>query len=566
MALSPGSILNNRYHIEALLGQGGFGAVYKVRDENLDKTCAVKENLDTSQEAQRQFLREATVLANLSHNNLPRVTDHFIIPNQGQYLVMDFIEGVDLQHLVEKDNALDPGRAAELISQVMDALIYMHNRVPPVLHRDIKPANIKLTPEGKAVLVDFGLVKLYDSHTKTTMGARAITPGYSPPEQYGQGSTDARSDIYALGATLYMLVTGIHPPESVQRVAGDTLRPAHIINPRVPAAMGMVIAHAMEMVPDNRFRTMQEFKSALSGQRAQPYQPAYVQPGLATQPAMPAVGAPSYPRQEPIPPSYAYTPEKKKSKVGLILGIVGGVLVLGAAIVCIALYGIGATANKASTATAEVVAERKTKTARSARETDVAIATQEQISLLATQDAAFAATATSEALGTGMFLFGPGSGSLVHTADGFIAGDNASVAVKNFVAEAVFVNPYGPETGTWDYGYLFRHEGSNMQYRLIIASEGTWELYNNTGESDGVLIDSGTVSNLDTTEFGVNKIQIIAYDDFGQLLVNDEYVGDMNLVDRGFAGDIFVATGMITGDEVEGYSTDYYDFYVYELP
>lgn len=572
MTLSPGYTLNNRYQIETLLGQGGFGAVYKARDINLDKLCAVKENLDTSQEAQRQFLREATVLANLSHNNLPRVTDHFIIPDQGQYLVMDYIEGEDLQHLVDKDGAMEPARAANLILQVMDALAYMHNRVPPVLHRDIKPANIKYTPEDKAVLVDFGLVKLYDSHTKTTMGARAITPGYSPPEQYGQGSTDARSDIYALGATLYMLVTGINPPESVQRVAGDTLRPAHLVNPLVPPAMGMTIAHAMEMVPGNRFPTMMDFKMALSGQRGAPAQPAYIQAGNVPQPTMRAVDAPSYPRQDRMPPAPAYAPVKKKGKAGLIIGITGGVLALGALVVCIALYSIGTAANNASTATAEALAAKKTKTARAVRETQAYESTQTEAAVYAeytqaaaTEQASFDMTSTADALGVPKLVFGPIEGSLEHALDGFIPGNSADVNVSNFIVEATFMNPYSTDEGTWDYGFLFRHAGANQQYRLIVSWDGTWELYNNTGTSDGALIDSGTVSNLDTSEFGINTLQLVVYEDYGQLLVNDEFVSSLDLSARLNSGDIFVATGLYSGDEKEGASTEFWDFTVYEL-
>jgi serine/threonine-protein kinase len=567
MSLSPGHLLNNRYTIERLLGQGGFGAVYKAHDANLDKPCAVKENLDTSQEAQRQFLREATVLANLSHPNLPRVTDHFIIPDQGQYLVMDFIEGEDLQHLVEKSGPLEPGRAAALISQVMDALAYMHSRVPPVLHRDIKPANIKLTPEGKAVLVDFGLVKLYDSHTKTTMGARAITPGYSPTEQYGQGSTDARTDVYALGATLYMLVTGINPPESVQRVAGDTLRPAHLVNPRVPPFMGMAIAHAMEMVPANRFQSMMEFKAALTGgQRVSPVQSAYIQPGMATQSVSPVAGVPTYPREDLLPPQVPYAPVKKKPKTGMIIGIVGGVIALAVIAVCIALYSIGNAVNKSSTATAEALAIEQTAQVRAATKTAKYEATQAAEMMQMTETAlAYQLTSTAQAMGDQKLIFGPENGSLVHSNDGYIAGYSAGVYVQNFIVEATFFNPYDTSEGSWDYGFLFRDEGSNMQYRLIISSDTQWELYNNTGSSNGALIASGYLSNLDTSAYGANTIKLIAYYDAGQLWVNDVYISDLDLSSRVNYGEIYAATGMYTEDEIEGRTTDYYGFSVYEL-
>lgn len=578
MTLSPGHILNNRYHIEALLGQGGFGAVYKARDANLDKLVAVKENLDISQEAQRQFLREATVLANLSHPNLPRVTDHFIIPDQGQYLVMDFIEGDDLQRTVEKDGALDPSRAAHYIAQVMDALIYLHGRTPPVLHRDIKPANIKITPEGKAVLVDFGLVKLYDSHTKTTMGARAITPGYSPPEQYGQGSTDVRSDIYALGATFYMLVTGVNPPESVQRVAGDTLRPAHLVNPRVPPGMGMAIARAMDMVPTNRFPTMLDFRNAISSQRVTPAQTVNLQSGPVMQATVPVASTGVYVSQEPLPPGAQYAvPVKKKPKTGLIIGITGGVVAI-IAVVCIALYSIGAAANKSATATSEALAVQRTRTERADQKLQEKKATEaaqlemtQAAQAVMTEAAATVSfvqsiTATAESFGSPALVFGPSSGSLEHTTDGFIPGTNADVSLKNFLVEATFLNPYSTTSGPWDYGFLFRHEGANQQYRLIVSSTGDWELYNNTGDPDGTLVDSGKVTNLDTSEFGSNTIQVVAYDNYGELMVNNEFVSDLDLSGRTVEGDVFVATGMYTGDLIAGYYTEYWDFFVYNIP
>jgi serine/threonine protein kinase len=256
-------VLQNRYRIEEQLGRGGFGAVYRAWDMNLSRLCAVKENLATTPEAQRQFTREATLLANLSHPNLPRVIDHFIIPGEGQYLVMDFVEGEDLCSILTKKEIIPVDQAIEWVTQVCGALEYLHSQTPPVLHRDIKPANIRITPKGQAVLVDFGLVKLYDQHLKTTVGARAITPGYAPPEQYGQGKTDERTDIYALGATLYDLVTGREPLESVARMAGEHQETAHRLNPQVPLIVSDVIERAMALEPAMRFQTANEFRAAL---------------------------------------------------------------------------------------------------------------------------------------------------------------------------------------------------------------------------------------------------------------------------------------------------------------
>lgn len=264
VGLPPETVLQNRYQIEKTLGRGGFGAVYRAFDLNLNRPCAVKENLVVTADSQRQFFREASALANLSHPNLPRVTDYFAIPNQGQYLVMDFIDGNDLDDKFPTGEAAPVAEGLKWIIQVAEALEYMHNQSPKVLHRDIKPANIRVTPTGKAVLVDFGLVKMYHTgQLKTTVGARAITPGYAPPEQYGTGVTDVRTDVYALGATAYRLLTGIEPVESVQRLAGKTLELAHKVNPHISFALSQAIEKAVTLDPDNRYASMADFISAL---------------------------------------------------------------------------------------------------------------------------------------------------------------------------------------------------------------------------------------------------------------------------------------------------------------
>jgi eukaryotic-like serine/threonine-protein kinase len=266
MPLHASQVLQNRYHITTLLGQGGFGAVYQAWDASLSKYVAIKENLDTSPEAQRQFQQEAVLLAHLSHPNLPRVTDHFFVPQQGQYLVMDYVEGEDLQTLLNRTvQPLPEALVLSWIDQVCDALTYLHGRTPPVIHRDIKPSNIRITPEGRALLVDFGISKIYDPSLKTTIGARAVTPPYSPPEQYGADITDARSDIYALGVTLYVLLTAQEPPESVTRIANSLafvsprqLQPA--ISPQIEAA----ILQACDVAKTQRFQSVDELRQALS--------------------------------------------------------------------------------------------------------------------------------------------------------------------------------------------------------------------------------------------------------------------------------------------------------------
>ncbi len=196
MPLAPGTLLNNRYRIVSILGQGGMGAVYRASDEHLLLHVAVKENLFLTEEYGRQFQREAHILAGLRHPNLPHVSDYFMMENQGQYLVMDYVEGEDLRQRMERMGTL-PERETILIGiSICDALTYLHTRRAPIVHRDIKPGNIKVTPDGQAVLVDFGLAKIMQGAQVTSTGARAMTPGYSPPEQYGTARTDHRSDIY----------------------------------------------------------------------------------------------------------------------------------------------------------------------------------------------------------------------------------------------------------------------------------------------------------------------------------------------------------------------------------
>lgn len=263
MPLAIGQLLQNRYRIEALLGQGGFGAVYRALDLNINFRVAIKENLDASPEAQRQFAREAALMVRLRHPSLLRVTDNFFIPGWGSYLVMDLIEGQTLQDLLDQRGTVDEGRAVAWLSQVLDALAYLHAQTPPIIHRDLKPANIIITPEGRAILVDFGIAKVYDPNLLTTTGARAVTPGYSPWEQYGQRGTDTRSDVYAAGATLYALLTGQVPPESIDLMGGTAqLRPPRTLNPRLSLQVATAVQRAMAIQPTGRFADAGQFKAA----------------------------------------------------------------------------------------------------------------------------------------------------------------------------------------------------------------------------------------------------------------------------------------------------------------
>ena len=273
-----GTVLQGRYRIVGLLGQGGMGRVLKAEDRRLPgRLCAVKEMIPPTSytpqslaQARQQFKVEAQILAKLDHPNLPKVSDYFTEGGR-DYLVMDFVEGRDLEEIMDQaTDFLPPDKVVRWAGQICDALEYLHSRKPnPVIHRDIKPANVKVTPENMLKLVDFGIAKLYDVGQQTATGIRGSgTPGYAPLEQYGKGRTDARTDVYALGATLYHLLTGQLPTEIVERIQGKPLPSLRSINPQVSGRVEDAVLKAMSPKPDDRFQSATEFKRALMGTAA----------------------------------------------------------------------------------------------------------------------------------------------------------------------------------------------------------------------------------------------------------------------------------------------------------
>lgn len=277
------TILRERYRLTNIVGQGGMGSVYRAEDLRLPgRLCAIKEvqpdpslSAEMQAQAQSQFLQEASILAQLDHPNLPKVSD-FFTENGRDYLVMDFVPGKDLKQILDEENG---PLAEELVlswaAQIMDGLSYLHRQDPIVLHRDIKPSNIKLTPDNRIKLVDFGLVKVMaqdDARTITVVQGRG-TALYTPLEQYGgdAGHTDLRTDIYALGATLYHLLTNFPPPNAKARFLNPrVLRPLRQVNPSVSRYVAEAIGWAMEMHPDKRPSTLPEFRQVLMGLARRP--------------------------------------------------------------------------------------------------------------------------------------------------------------------------------------------------------------------------------------------------------------------------------------------------------
>ncbi len=286
--LQPGTILRDRYEIAALIGQGGMGAVYKATDRRLPgRLCAVKEiwpppglGPEALAQAREQFLREASTLARLDHPNLPKVSDYFTLAPPGpegsarDYLVMDYVPGRDLHQLVQEarraGHFLDEPEVQRWMAQLADALSYLHGQEPPALHRDVKPANVKLTPEGRIKLVDFGLVKPLDPEDPNTLtGLRGLgSLPYTPIEQYAGelGHTDARSDLYGLGATLYHLLTG-RPPASAQDrfLDPEALARPRQVNPAISPPVERAILAALALHPKDRPASVAAWLEMLRG-------------------------------------------------------------------------------------------------------------------------------------------------------------------------------------------------------------------------------------------------------------------------------------------------------------
>jgi serine/threonine protein kinase len=277
--LQDGEVLHGRYKIAHQVGQGGMGSIYQAEDVRLEgRLCAIKEVQgdptlppETQQPAREQFYREASVLARLDHPNLPKVSDYFSEGDR-DYLVMDFVAGRDLKAIM--DEARQNGRClpeSDVLgwaAQLLDALEYLHRQDPPIVHRDIKPSNVKLTPAGVVKLVDFGLVKVLaapDERTVTVVQGLG-TALYTPLEQYGgdTGHTDSRTDLYALGATLYHLLTNEPPAEAKQRfLRPESLKPMRTFNLALSSQTERAILWALALHPDDRPPDVATFRQAL---------------------------------------------------------------------------------------------------------------------------------------------------------------------------------------------------------------------------------------------------------------------------------------------------------------
>jgi serine/threonine protein kinase len=247
-----------------------MGAVYEAFDVRLSRAVALKETLVETDELRRAFEREARLLANLRHPALPKVLDHFS-EEEGLFLVMEFIPGDDLSVMLEEGRRFTQGEVLRWADQLLDALMYLHNLEPPVLHRDIKPSNLKLISESQIILLDFGLAKGAAGQLAHTGSSSLLgySPNYSPLEQMQGTGTDARSDLYSLGATLYHLLAGVKPPDALTRATAvvngqnDPLQPARALNGAVEAHVSAALMRAMALNIENRPRTAAEMRDEM---------------------------------------------------------------------------------------------------------------------------------------------------------------------------------------------------------------------------------------------------------------------------------------------------------------
>jgi serine/threonine protein kinase len=260
--LAPGTILQGRYSIDRLLGGGGMGMVYLARDQRLaNRPCAIKEMvdhfIDQAQriEANEYFAREADTLAQLKHQAIPAITDRFELANR-HYLVMEYVEGRNLEEeLAVRGEPLPEGLVIDIARQLCDVLVYLHGLVPPIIYRDMKPSNVMLQSNGRVVLVDFGIARLFKAARKGTMIG---TLGFAPPEQY-QGLVDPRSDIYSLGATLHYVLTGRDP----EKFPPFSFPPVRDLRPAVSSNLAGAIDAALAYEMDGRPGRIQEFRDMM---------------------------------------------------------------------------------------------------------------------------------------------------------------------------------------------------------------------------------------------------------------------------------------------------------------
>lgn len=259
--LEIGSIVDGKYKILNKIGQGGMSIVYLAMNERANKPWAIKEirkdGVSNYEVVKQNLIAETDILKRLNHPNLPSIID--VIDCDDTFLiVMDYIEGKPLSEALNREGAQPQEKVIEWAKQICDVLGYLHSRVPPIIYRDMKPSNVMLKPDGDIMIIDFGTAREYKSASiadTTCLG----TQGYAAPEQFGgQGQTDARTDIYCLGATLYHLITGHNPC-----LPPYEMYPIRQWNPTLSSGLEEIILRCTQKNPNDRYQSCAELMYAL---------------------------------------------------------------------------------------------------------------------------------------------------------------------------------------------------------------------------------------------------------------------------------------------------------------
>ncbi len=252
-----GTVIDNKYEILKLIGQGGMSKVYLAMDKRLNKQWAIKEIRKISKDKNNEVviqsaISEANLIKKFDHPSIVRIVD--IIDNDDViYIIEDYIEGQTLDRILYEYGAQPQELVIEWGIKLCEALNYLHSLDPAIIYRDMKPANIMLTPSRNIKIIDFGIAREYKQNNIADTAALG-TKGYAAPEQYGgKGQTDVRTDIYCLGVTLYHLVTGQNPCEPPYEIY-----PIRHWNPQLSVALERIIEKCTQLNPDNRYQSCNE--------------------------------------------------------------------------------------------------------------------------------------------------------------------------------------------------------------------------------------------------------------------------------------------------------------------
>ncbi|MBE6066515.1 MAG: serine/threonine protein kinase [Clostridium lundense] len=253
--LEQGSVLDRKYEVIGIIGQGGMGSVYLCKNINLDTLWAIKE-VPKEVKGNVNFLAEPNILKKLKHPGIPRIIDIFY-ENDNLYMVEDYIEGENLKEYVKRKGTLNTEEMCNIASEMGEIVEYLHSFDPPIIHRDLKPSNIMITPEGEVVLIDFGISRVYKPGQESDtvyIGSR----GYAAPEQfYGTGQSSIQTDIYALGAVIYFMLTGKAPSTALEPLYDENY------DENVNIDIREIIKKAMKIKVEERYGSIQEMSKEI---------------------------------------------------------------------------------------------------------------------------------------------------------------------------------------------------------------------------------------------------------------------------------------------------------------